>query len=114
MTSDAIGPKAGYPLAGRMTSATFQFDVVLVERPTGGAVGERRLFPGIVTGLATVGGMTSGTDGMHLGLGLGRPDRLFDIMTTAAIFLRMAVDAAEVEQFGVILVEKGDDRFSLV
>lgn len=97
-----------------MTSATFQFDVVLVERPARGAVGECRLFPGIVTGFAAVGSMTPGTDRVNLGLGLGRPDRFFDVMTAAAVFLRMTVDAAKVEQFGMILVEKGDDRFLLV
>lgn len=114
VAGDAIGPKPGYSFTGRMTSATFQFDMVLVERPARRAVGECRLFPGIVAGLATVGSMTPGTDGMYLGFGLGRPDRLFDVMAAAAVFLRMAVDATEVEQFGMVLVEKGDDRFVLV
>lgn len=114
MTGDAVGPQAGNSFPGRMASATLKLGMVLVEGPAGRIMGERRFLPGIVAGFTAVGGVTPGTDGVHLGLRFGRSDRFFDIMTSAAVFLGMAINAFEIEQLGMIIMEKGDDRFLLI
>ena len=93
----AIRPELGDSLAGGMATPAFDRGMIPVERPAGRGMLKSGSFLGIVTTIATVPRVTTRTDGMNFFLRLGRPNRLLNIMAAIAAFLRVAVDATEVE-----------------
>lgn len=110
MTTDALAVQPRDLLARRMTGAAIEILVESIERPTGDSVCEGRFLLGVVTLGAVIGLVAVATDRVYFHLRLLDFFRRFQIVAIRAVFLLVAVDTLQAEQFDMLFVKEGHDR----